>query len=662
MNAKRGQPLVALAGQPNTGKSTLFNALTGLRQQVGNWPGRTVDKKAGLAVIGGRSVAVVDLPGHYGLTAASEEERIARDYLLDAEPDVVVLAVSAAALGRSLGHALDAALLGAPVVLAVTMVDIAEAEGLVFDAAALERATGLPVVALNAVRGLGTDSLRAAIARALEVGPRDGGQPSSAPPSFLPAESHAAWLELRDLLAQAGPRGRSAGLLALKILEGDADILSWAERELEPEVAARARTLGASAGALAGARHREAEKLAAAALRQQGGTRSVFGRFDALATHPLAGPFVALLVLALAFTVGMLVGFPLPYLIMKGMFAAEAFVNGLLAPYSPWLGGLGMGMVRGVGVVVCLTPFLVVFYAIFALLEDVGYLARIAYVMDGPMSRMGLSGKAFVALLFSLPCNVAGVSAGRICDSGRQRMLTAALAPMVPCSAKLAVTATLASWLFAPWTAGAVVLGVLLLNALLLGLAGATMNRLVPGREVQHLVLELPRYQRPRLRVIASEALARGWGFVQKAGTLIVSFCVLVWFFAYYPTGDIRTSLLGRAGVLLEPLGGLIGFDWRLITSLLTSVLNKEAVLATLAIIYDVPLDRLPGVLRAEMGTAQALSFMVAQSLFLPCLATLGVLRKECGSGKIALAVAGGTAVVALVAAFAVFQGLRLAA
>jgi hypothetical protein len=298
-------------------------------------------------------------------------------------------------------------------------------------------------------------------------------------------------------------------------------------------------------------------------------------------------------------------------------------------------------VVRGVGSVVCLTPFLVTFYAIFALLEDVGYLARIAYVMHGPMTRIGLTGKAFVALLFSLPCNVAGVSAGRICDSDRQRKMAAILAPFVPCSAKLAVSATLASWLFPPWIAGAAVFGVLVLNALLLGLAGTTVDRLLPGREAQHLLLELPRYQRPRLRVIASEAVARGWAFVQKAGTLIVSFCVLVWFFAYYPTGDIRTSLLGQVGVRLEPLGAVLGFDWRLLTSLLTSVLNKEAVLATLAIIYGVPLDRLPEVLRAEMGAAQAMSFMVAQSLFLPCVATMGVLRKECGRSWVVLAVAG---------------------
>lgn len=655
MNAVDTLPLVALAGQPNTGKSTLFNALTGLRQQVGNWPGRTVDKTTGLARIRGRTVAVVDLPGNYGLTPASEEERIARDFLLDSRPDVLVLALSAVSLDRALCHALDAALLGVPLVLAVTMVDIAEREGIAFDAVALEKASGLPVVAVNASRGLGLKELEAAVGRALECGCGSTSSKVSAP-SYLPDAVREAWEELRRGLSTTRTRGPGAGLLALKILEGDADIAAWAGSQT-PSVLPGITAYGAGVGAdIVALRHARAVELADAALRQVGRARPVFGRFDAVATHPLAGPLLALLVLLLAFTLGMLVGFPLPYLIMKGMFAAEEYANGLLSPVSPWLGGVGMGVVRGVGVVVCLTPFLVTFYAIFALLEDIGYLARIAYVMDGPMNRIGLTGKAFVALLFSLPCNVAGVSAGRICDSDRQRTMAAIMAPLVPCSAKLAVSATLASWLFPPWIAGAVVLGVLLLNALLLGAAGTVLDMLMPTREDRHLLLELPRYQRPRMRAIASQALARGWSFVQKAGTLIVCFCVLVWFFAYYPTGDIRTSLLGQAGIMLEPLGAALGFDWRLMTSLLTSVLNKEAVLATLAIIYGVPLDRLPEVLRAEMNAAQAVSFMVAQSLFLPCLATLGVLRKECGRAWVVLAVAMGTAVAALAAAFAVHQ------
>ncbi len=650
-------PMVALAGQPNTGKSTLFNALTGLRQQVGNWPGRTVDKKTGLARIRGRSVAVVDLPGNYGLTPASEEERIARDFLLDSRPDVIVLALSAISLERALCHALDAALIGVPVVLAVTMIDIAEREGLVFDAEVLERASGLPVVAVNAAKGFGLEELEAAVDRALATGAGTALR-STAVPSYLPDKVRSVWDTMRASLSIGHPRGASAGLLALKVLEGDQDMLAWARRELPANTIVQIESFQFDGHGINAARHAKAVEMARAALRQVGEISPVFGRFDIVAIHPLAGPLLAVLVLVLAFTVGMLVGFPLPYLIMKGMFYAEGYVNGLLSPVSPWLGGLGMGVVRGVGSVVCLTPFLVTFYAIFALLEDVGYLARIAYVMHGPMTRIGLTGKAFVALLFSLPCNVAGVSAGRICDSDRQRKMAAILAPFVPCSAKLAVSATLASWLFPPWIAGAAVFGVLVLNALLLGLAGTTVDRLLPGREAQHLLLELPRYQRPRLRVIASEAVARGWAFVQKAGTLIVSFCVLVWFFAYYPTGDIRTSLLGQVGVRLEPLGAVLGFDWRLLTSLLTSVLNKEAVLATLAIIYGVPLDRLPEVLRAEMGAAQAMSFMVAQSLFLPCVATMGVLRKECGRSWVVLAVAGGTALAALVAALAVYQWL----
>lgn len=317
---------------------------------------------------------------------------------------------------------------------------------------------------------------------------------------------------------------------------------------------------------------------------------------------------------------------------------------------------------RGVGSVLCLLPFLVTFYAVFAVLEDVGYLARVAYVMDGLMSRIGLSGKAFVVLLFSLPCNVPGVAAGRICDSERQRLLSMLLAPLVPCSAKIAVAATLAFWLFPPWTAVWAVPAVLGINVLVLAMVSLALNRfLFDEAAPQRMILELPRYQRPNWRAVAAQAVAKGRSFVRKAGTLIVCFSVMVWFVAYFPTGEVRTSLLGQAAVLLEPLGAHLGLDWRLITSLFASLLNKEALLATMAIIYDTPLTQLPILLRAELSPASVFSFMVAQSLFLPCIATIGVLSEETGKMRWGLALAVGTVILALFASFAAYQLLLFA-
>lgn len=649
-------PMVALTGQPNTGKSTIFNALTGLSQQVSNWPGRTVAHKSGTADLGPTAVTLVDLPGNYGLTPASEEERVTRDFLLHDSPAVLVLVASAAAPERSLVHALDAALLGRPVVLAMNMMDVAEREGRVVDTEVLTRRLGIPVVAMNAAQGVGLDPLRRAVAAALSS--RNG---ASGPQPSLPDDLLEIWAALRERLTAVPALQPSQSFLALKLLEHDPDVRALLQRALpEREFEELDRLIRSAPGArerAMEARHAQARKLTAASLSISGPDAPVFGRFDSLATHPLTGPLLAVAVLIAALVCGFLVGFPLPILIMKAMFATEEAAHQALLPFAPWLAGMAQGVVRGVGSVLCLLPFLMTFYAVFAVLEDVGYLARVAYVMDGLMSRIGLSGKAFVVLLFSLPCNVPGVAAGRICDSEQQRLLSMLLAPLVPCSAKIAVAATLAVWLFPPWIAALAVPAVLAINILVLGAASTTLNHLLfAGTPPRHMILELPRYQRPNWRAVAAHAVAKGRSFVRKAGTLIVCFSVVVWFIAYFPTGEVRTSLLGRAGMLLEPLGAYLGLDWRLITALFASLLNKEALLATMAIIYDTPLSELPTMLRAELSPASAFSFMVAQSLFLPCVATLGVLGEE--TGKIAWGpiLAAGTALLALAASFAAYQ------
>ncbi len=660
MSPATALPVVALTGQPNTGKSTIFNALTGLRQQVSNWPGRTVAHKSGTADLETMKATLVDLPGNYGLTPASEEERITRDFLLHGSPALLILVASAAAPERSLVHALDAALLGRPVVLAMNMTDVAEREGRALDTEVLAQRLRIPVVAMNAAQGQGLDRLRQAVAAGLSG--RNGAHP---PRPCLPDDLRDIWTALCERLATVPGLRPSQSFFALKLLERDPDVLALLEQTLPPQEFADLDRLARSAPrarerALE-ARHAQARDLAAAALSASGPATPVFGRFDALATHPVSGPLLAVAVLIAALVCGFVVGFPLPVLIMKLMFATEATVHQALLPFSPWLAGMAQGVVRGVGSVLCLLPFLMTFYAVFAVLEDVGYLARVAYVMDGLMSRIGLSGKAFVVLLFSLPCNVPGVAAGRICDSERQRLLAMLLAPLVPCSAKIAVAATLAFWLFPPWTAAWAVPAVLGINVLVLAAASLTLNRfLFRDASPQHMVLELPRYQRPNWRAVAAHAVAKGRSFVLKAGTLIVCFSVVVWFVAYFPTGEVRTSLLGRAAVLLEPLGGRLGLDWRLITALFASLLNKEALLATMAIIYDTPLTQLPVVLRAELSPASAFSFMVAQSLFLPCIATLGVLGEETGKMRWGLLLAAGTVILALSVSFAAYQLLLL--
>ncbi|MBG0775913.1 MAG: ferrous iron transport protein B [Desulfovibrionaceae bacterium] len=690
---ERAQPTIALAGQPNTGKSTVFNALTGLRQAVGNWSGKTVEKKSGTLHAPSGPRLVVDLPGTYSLTAASAEERIARDFVMDEGPDLVVVVVNAACLERTLYYVSELAVLGAPFVVALNMMDVAREEGARVDPVRLAERLGVPVVPMVASRGRGVDDLRRVIeARLAEL--RDGREPGGpdgpdgpdgtdrtdgarAPGDADASGRGVVWLaddlrathrDLARLLGNGDGATRRAGWEALKLMEGDPEVVARvAARGPATQERVRARLDGADGlfARLADARYAWIRSLTGDAGGAPGETGAVHGaeqsrtrRWDRWATHAFWGPLIMAGVLLVALAVGGLLGFPLVILMVKGMFAVEQVVFGLGNEILPWLGGLLQGLVRGVGSVLAILPFLMAFYAVFGVLEDVGYMARVAFLMDRFMSRIGLSGKSFIPLLFSLPCNITGVMAARIAESERQRTLTTLLIPLVPCSAKIAVSAAIASWLFPPAVAVGAVLGLLALNFLLLALASTVFDRfLLPGDRDRRFILELPHYHRPDWRTVGRYVLRRGRSFVRKAATIIVAFSVLVWFASYYPTGEITTSLLGRLGRQLGPVGELMGLDWRMMTSLLASVLNKEALLATMGIIFDVPQQALPGAVRAVTDTAGAVAFMCAQSLFLPCVATLGTLRSETGNGlRTILVIVGYTAALSLGTGIAVYH------
>jgi len=661
-NAETVRPTVAIAGQPNTGKSTLFNGLTGMHQAVGNWPGKTVEKKSGTTECGGRLLEVVDLPGTYSLTAGSAEERIARDFVLDGHADLVLVVVNAFCLERTLYYVSEVAALGVPYVVGLNMMDLAEEAGCLIDPIRLEERLGVPVVPMVATRKQGLDELRSVLLGSITE--RQGRRAEAHSIAWLGDRSREVHNSLADYLGNEGGRGNRASWEALKLMENDADI--------------RERLAEAGEGVLAEADQRLSghDRLHAQLVDDRyawiraaiGSTGTEAGqslertrRWDRWATHPLWGVCIMLVVLTTSLVAGLLVGLPPVLLFMEGVFRLEGLVASVGLAGYPWVGGLLQGIVRGAGSVFAIVPFIGIFHVVFALLEDVGYMARIAFVMDRFMGRIGLSGRAFIPFLFSLPCTISGALACRITDSERQRFLTTMLVPLVPCTAKIAVSAAIASWLFPPTVAVASVFMLVVLNFLLLGIMCKLLDRFVlKSPETANFIMELPQYQRPEWRAIYRQAYARCTAFVRKAGTIIVAFSTLVWFAAFFPTGEINSSLLGHAGRALEPLGNLMGLDWRMVTALFASILNKEAMLATLAIIFNVPAHELAGAVRASVSNAGAITFMYAQSVFLPCVAGMGTIYSETGKRmKTLLGIIAYTTVLSLGIGILVYQALR---
>ena len=649
--------VAAVGGQPNTGKSTVFNLLTGFRQEVGNWAGKTVEKRAARAPAAEGGYTVIDLPGTYSLRAESEDERIAAEFIMRGEPDLVVVVANAASPERTLYYALDVLLLNKQCLVALNMMDVAEANGMAPSPAVMEAALGLKVIPLVASRGVGEGELRAAIREAM-------GQPlpfvdiAEKLSAFLPGRTRAIYNELRVLLQQDQntPRTeREAGSLAWKALEADPDALRalMSARQAEGlthtvppvyagEDAQQARYLFLEA-ALGDMHTKEVKESRTAA-------------WDKWLLHPVLGPLCMLGILFLSLVVGFGIGFPLAIIAWKVLQPAEAVLLSLLPENMLLLRLLGVGVFRGVGAVMSMLPFIFVFYGVFAVLEDTGYMSRAAFLMDGLMSRIGLDGKAFIPLLFALPCNIPGIMACRTVSSTRSRTLVFLLIPLVPCSAKLIVLTTMAFWLFPPLQGTLLVFALCVLNLALLVVCSKLCGLFMAKESnAQGLLMELPHYHRPNPKTVFRAIFTNCAGFLKKASTLIVSFSALVWFVSYYPSGQIETSWLGQFGQALAPLGTYMGADWRMLTALFSSAVSKEASLATMGIIYGVPLIELPQTLRATITPASAMAFMCAQSLFIPCISTLGMLYKESHSARITLSVLAYTFCLPMLAASLVY-------
>jgi len=452
MNTQEARPIrVALAGQPNVGKSTVFNLLTGLNQHVGNWPGKTVEQKSGTCHHGVATFDVIDLPGTYSLSANSPEELITREYIIREKPDVVVAVVDAAALERHLYLVAELLPLPAPVIIALNMVDVAEQQGVKVEAHVLEAAVRVPVVPMTATRGQG---IRELFARIQEV---MCGQAQYAPNTpEIRADHKGVQLQIRALVADCVPAGFPADWVALKILEGDRQLTDLICTCLPPEAWSEVhgilRQHEDACIAVAGGRYEwVARMVRAAVVRPKAGQITLTDRLDRWATDPFAGLLMLAAVLGLAFWLTFAVGSPMQQWLGRYVVHSAAAMAGQALSSAPRrISGVVVdGAINGVGTVVTFFPVLVIFFAVLGTLEDVGYMSRGAYVMDRFMHGMGLHGKSFLPLFLGFGCNVPAVMGARVIESERARLMTILLAPLVPCTARMAVVAFLAPAFFA---------------------------------------------------------------------------------------------------------------------------------------------------------------------------------------------------------------------
>lgn len=621
--------LVALAGQPNAGKSTVFNILTGLSQHVGNWPGKTVEKKEGAHTADGVEMRIVDLPGTYSLTAFSEEEKVAREFIIHEAPDVIVLLVNAAALERSLYLLAELLLLGSPVIVALNMLDVAEAQGIRVNAEALEKALGLPVVPMIATKNRG---IRELVQRIISVS-HGGVQPLPKLP--LVREDHRKLFEeLTTLIRDAVHPPYTTPWVAAKLMEGDPEISAMMEGLAPAPVWGQVRSLliahEDSLHAVVCGRYDWVEEITRACVsRFRMGQVVMTDRIDHVLTRPAFGIPVLLAVLGGVFFLTYKVGFPLQKLLEGLVSGFTAGIEPFLTTAPDWLRGLLIGgVIGGVGSVLTFLPILLIFFAALALLEDVGYMARAAFVMDRFMHLVGLHGKSFIPMCIGFGCNVPAIMSVRIIESKKARLLTMLLTPFVPCTARLAVLTFITAAVFAA-DATLVVWSLVTLNILVLGAVGMVVHNFLMKEEPTPFIMELPLYHRPDPNTIGHVVWWRTVAFVRKAGTIILTMSILVWLLAYFPDGRTETSILAWIGHLLEPLGLPLGLDWKMVTALITSVVAKENAIATLGVLYGVGGQGLLKVLPAVMGHAPALAFLTVLMLFVPCAATIAVMKRE---------------------------------
>ena len=650
---------IALAGNPNSGKTTLFNALTGSNQYVGNWPGVTVEKKEG-RLKGQKDVIVQDLPGIYSLSPYTLEEVVSRTYLVGEKPDVILNIIDGTNIERNLYLTTQLIELGIPVVMAVNMIDLVRKNGDKIDLKKLGAQLGCRAVAISALKGEGaTEAAELAVSAARE------GRAGELPHVFTGSVEHAI-AHIEESI-QGRVDERFLRWYAVKLFERDEKV----QQELQLDQQALAH-IGAhiadcekemdddAESIITNQRYAYINKVVTAAVHKQdrAGNMTVSDKIDRVVTNRIAALPIFACVMALIYAIAM-GGFPISIGTMATDWTNDVLFGEIVPPAvqgfmesvgcAPWLTGLVVdGIVAGVGAVLGFVPQMLVLFLLLSILEDIGYMARIAFIMDRIFRKFGLSGKSFIPMLVGTGCGVPGVMASRTIENDRDRKMTIMTTCFIPCSAKMPIIGLFAGALFG----GSFLVAV---SAYFIGVAAIVLSGIILKKtklfagDPAPFVMELPAYHIPAWGNVLRATWERGWSFIKRAGTVILASSVVLWFLqgfgftdgAFGMVEDNNTSLLAAIGGVVDIVFAPLGFGtWQATVATVTGLIAKENVVSTFAVLFNYAGEvseegeEIWGMVADFFTPLTAYSFMVFNLLCAPCFAAMGAIKREMNNGK----------------------------
>ena len=669
-----------MAGNPNCGKTTLFNEITGSKQHVGNWPGVTVEKKEG-KYKKDKAMTIVDLPGIYSLSPYSAEEIVARNYIVEEKPDVLINIIDGTNIERNMYLTLQILETGIPTVVALNMMDEVESSGTKIDIDKISKALGVKVVPIVARNGKNIDILMDEVKKVSKEKNKELNIYSKDVEDFL-----------ADILSQINENNKgnenvNARWRSIKLLEEDPieseKLSSDMKNKIEPIVSkANAKLNGDAEGEIADQRYKFISNVVSKSVKRQvqkDGTRieTTSDKIDKVLTNRIIAIPAFLVIMyglfKITFGEGPL-GIGVWLQTIVGDFWDGPLTETILTSIenmgaSEWaLSLVGDGILAGLGGVISFLPQILVLFLLMSILEDSGYMARVAFVMDKLFRRFGLSGKSFIPLLMGFGCSVPAVMASRTLENERDRKITIAITPFMSCGAKLPIYLMFAATLFAGSNQTVVVYSIYMLGLVVAVISALILSKFVFKGEASNFIMELPQYRIPTLRSVLIHAWEKVKGFVIKAGTIILGSTILIWFLSNFNLGgmcEMEDSILATIGRSIQWIFAPLGFgNWKASVAVVTGWIAKENIVSTFGVLYgasdaiaEAAMEgsaAIPGV-AAAFTKAAAFSYMAFNLLCMPCFAAVGAIKKEMGNWKDTLKTIGFQMLTAWIVAFIVY-------